>query len=207
MARILLVAIAAIAPLLVPAGAVAANIDSDWPCVQRKVPRLSVGEVWNGPELPKSAADWEKDTQIATLVAELSARRMPLDEARKRIKDLVAAQPADQLTPKLEMLMQGLFDHMDSERTQVMEGIARYARKQAAMAADLRKQSAALDVLATKADADPAEIERQTDRFNFATRIYDERRQSLSSVCEVPTIIGQRLYQLARAVREALPKQ
>ncbi|WP_080919897.1 hypothetical protein [Manganibacter manganicus] len=205
MAKMLLAAIVAFAPLLAPAGAAAANVDPDWPCVQRKVPHLSVGQVWNGPELPKAAAGWEKDHQISTLVADISARRVPLEEAVKRIQDFAATLPADQATPKLEMLVQGLFDHMDAERTRVMEGISRYAHRQVAMADALRKQSSALDALRAKPDADPDEVERQTDEFNFATRIYDERRQSLSSVCEVPTIIAQRLYQLAKATQEALP--
>jgi len=72
------------------------------------------------------------------------------------------------------------------------------------MADELRKERSALDALMAKADADPDDVERQTDQLNFATRIYDERAQSLSSVCEVPTIIEQRLYQLAKSVQQAM---
>ena len=32
--------------------------DPDWPCIQRKVPELSLAQIWNGPELPASAKDW-----------------------------------------------------------------------------------------------------------------------------------------------------
>ena len=43
----------------------AANQDPDWPCIQRKVPELSLGQIWNGPELPAAAKDWSKDKNIA----------------------------------------------------------------------------------------------------------------------------------------------
>jgi hypothetical protein len=199
-----LVSIFAVA-LLAPAAALAANADPDWPCVQRKVPTLSIGQVWNGPQLPPSAQGWEKDEQVSALVAEISARRVPLEDAQKKIGDFAAALPPDQARAKLEMLAQGLFDHMDAERSHVMTGIARYARKQVAMAAELRKESSALDALLAKSDADPVLVQRKTDELTFGTRIYDERTQSLSSVCEVPTIIEQRLYQLAKTVQQALP--
>lgn len=191
--------------LLVPAGALAANVDPDWPCVQRKVPSLSIGQVWNGPPLPEAARGWEKDRQVSALVGEIAARRMPLEEAQQKIGDFAATLAPDEAKPRLEMLAQGLFDHMDSERSHVMEGIARYAHKQAAMAAELRKERSALDALLAKEGADPDDVERQTDALNFATRIYEERAQSLSSVCEVPTLIEQRLYQLAKSVQQALP--
>ena len=45
----------------ITAAAGAAGQDPDWPCVQRKVPELSLGQIWNGPELPEAAKDWQKD--------------------------------------------------------------------------------------------------------------------------------------------------
>ncbi len=205
MVKTLLASILVAAPLLASAGALAAAADPDWPCVQRKVPNLSIGQVWNGPPLPDSAVDWEKDAQVSALVGEISARRVPLEDAQKKIVDFAAGLAPDQAGSKLEMLVQGLFDHMDSERSRVMAGITRYAHKQVAMAAELRKESSALDALRAKTDADPDDIERKTDELDFATRVYDERAQSLSSVCEVPTIIEQRLYQLAKTVQDSLP--
>jgi DNA-directed RNA polymerase alpha subunit len=203
MTKTLLASIFALA-LLAPASALAANPDPEWPCVQRKVPSLSIGQVWNGPPLPEAARDWEKDKPVSALVDEVSARRMPLEEAQKKIGDFAASLPPDTEKATLEMLAQGLFDHMDAERSHVMAGITRYAHKQIAMAAELRKERSALDTLMAKADADPDDVERQTDALNFATRIYDERAQSMSSVSEVPTYIEHRLEQLAKSGHQAL---
>ncbi|RWA67762.1 MAG: hypothetical protein E5X49_08815 [Mesorhizobium sp.] len=205
MERMSLVRSLVAAAMLVPhASAMAANADPDWPCVQRKVPQLSLGQVWNGPELPPAAKDWAEDPSVSALVEEVAARRLPIADAQKKISDFAASLPAEQLAPKMTMLVQGMFDHMDAERSHVISGISRYAHKQLEMAAALREQASDVDQLRAKPDADQDEVERRTDQLNFATRIFNERVQSLTYVCDVPTIIEQRLYQLSKTVSETL---
>ncbi|MER9371663.1 hypothetical protein [Mesorhizobium sp. M0491] len=193
-----------VATLASMGGAGAANTDPDWPCIQRKVPQLSLGQIWNGPELPATAKDWAKDARVSALVEAVAARRTPVAEAQKEIKDFATSLSAEQVAPKMTMLVQGMFDHMDAERSHVISGISRYAHKQLEMAAQLRKEASEVDALRAKADADPDEVERRTDQLNFATRIFTERVQSLTYVCDVPTIIEQRLYQLSKTVSETL---
>jgi hypothetical protein len=196
-----------LAALLLPAGgaAIAAmNSDPDWPCIQRKVPELSLGQIWNGPELPASARDWSKDADVSELVKELAARRLPIDEAQEDIRSFAAGLPADQKDDRMTMLVQGLFDHMNAERSQVISGIARYAHNQLELAARLRKEASELDALRAKPDADAMEIERRTYRLTWETRVFEERVQSLTYVCEVPTLIEQRLYALAKSILTAL---
>lgn len=209
MERIRLVCGLVAAAMLVPsAGASAANADPDWPCVQRKVPQLSLGQVWNGPDIPAAAKDWSEDPAVSALVEEVTARRLPIADAQKKIRDFAASLPAGQLAPKMAMLEQGMFDHMDAERSHVISGISRYAHRQLEMAAGLRKEASDVDALRAKPDADQDEVERRTDQLNFATRIFNERAQSLTYVCDVPTIIEQRLYQLSKTVSETLgPKK
>jgi hypothetical protein len=204
MARIDHVGLIVVALLLPAADAGAANTDPDWPCIQRKVPQLSLGQVWNGPELPEAAKDWAKDSGVSALVDEAAARRVTLDDAKQKIRDFATALPADQRQLRMAMLVQGLFDHMSGERSHVMSGIARYAHTQIEMAAQLRKVSSDVDALRAKPDADPDDVERRTDQLTFATRIYQERVQSLTYVCDVPTIIEQRLYQLNKTISETL---
>jgi hypothetical protein len=195
-----------VATLLATAGAStgAANQDPDWPCIQRKVPELSLGQIWNGPELPPEAREWAGDKDVAELVSEVAARRVPIEEAQQEIRDFADGLPAEQLKPQLAKLVQGLFDHMNAERSQVISGIARYARKQLELAARLRKEASEVDALRNKPDADPNQIAAQTDRLTWETRIFEERVQSLTYVCEVPTLIEQRLYALAKTVGEVM---
>ncbi|MDX8481120.1 hypothetical protein RFN28_22045 [Mesorhizobium sp. VK24D] len=205
MGRMSLVRSLVAAVMLVPnASAMAANTDPDWPCMQRKVPQLSLRQVWNGPELPPAAKDWSEDASVSALVEEVAARKLPIADAQRKIRDFAASLPAEQLAPKMAMLVQGMFDHMDAERSHVISGISRYAHRQLEIAAELRKEASDLDALRAKPDADQDEVERQIDQLNFDTRIFSERAQSLTYVCDVPTIIEQRLYQLSKTVSETL---
>lgn len=182
----------------------AAQGNPDWPCIQRKVPELSLGQIWNGPELPAVASGWSKDAGVAELVEELAARRLPLKQAQQEIVAFAKGLPEGEREKRLAMLVQGLFDHMNRERSDVMSGIGRYARGQRDMAAYLRRQASEVDALRAAPDADPNAVQLRNDQIVFQTRIFQERAQSLTYVCEVPTLIEQRLYALAKTIAETL---
>ncbi|ATU94792.1 hypothetical protein [Phyllobacterium zundukense] len=185
----------------------AASNDPSWPCIQRKVPELSVGQVWNGPDIPEAAKNWNADPTIDDLVGELAARRNPVDVAQKQIVEFAAGLPKDQVNDKLYMLFQGLFDTLNREREQVISGISRYAGKQRDLAADLRKEASEIDAMRAKPDTNPEELDRRDERLKWETRIFEERVQSLTYVCEVPTIIEQRLYGLSKTIGQSMIKQ
>ena len=178
--------------------------DPEWPCIQRKVPELSLAQIWTGPELPPSAGEWAGDADVSDLVAEVAARRVPLADAEQMIRDFAARLTPDERQVRLAKLVRGLFDHMNRERSQVIGGIGRYAHKQRDLADALRKEASAVDALRAKADANPNEVAVRNDRLVFQTRIFQERVQSLTFVCEVPTLIEQRLYALAKTISQTL---
>lgn len=183
--------------------ALAAQGSEDWPCIQRKVPELSLGQIWNGPELPPEARDWSNDAEISALVRELSTRRMPVEEAQGRIRDF-AEKSGEAAEQRLLVLVRGLFDHMNRERADVMSGISRYARRQVELAERLRQELSEVDTLRNKPDANPTEVAQRSDRLVWETRLFEERAQSLSFVCEVPTLIEQRLFALSRAIGQTI---
>ena len=43
-----------------------------------------------------------------------------------------------------------------------------------------------------------------TDRVEWDTRIFEERRKTMNFVCEVPVLIEHRLFALARAIQQSL---
>ena len=47
------------------------------------------------------------------------------------------------------------------------------------------------------------EVEKQLD---WSTRIFQDRQQSLTYVCETPVVLEQRAFALGRAVESHLPK-
>ena len=202
-----LLAISLVSALLIPGQSLAAaNTDPDWPCVQRKVPELSVAQVWTAGELAPGAGDWKKDDALARLVATISARKTPLEDAQKQIEDYAAGLAPAQAKEKLEQMFQGVFDTLNGERKQVIAGIARYAGKQRDMAADVRKSASEVDRLRRQPDVDQAELAKRSDQLAWETRIFQERVHSLTFVCEVPTIIEQRLYSLSKIIAQAMTK-
>jgi hypothetical protein len=203
-----LVVIATLAALsMAPQVHAAANTDPDWPCIQRKVPELSIGQVWNGGELSETAAQWNKDPQLSDLAAELVKRANPIETARKQISDYAASLREDEVTEKLGQLFMAVFDKINMERGQIISGIARYAERQRQLAADLRKKAAEVDRMRAAPDTDQAVFARHDQQLIWETRIFEERVQSLTYVCEVPTLIEQRLYTLSKIINESMPKK
>ena len=184
----------------------AANTDPEWPCIQRKVPQLSIAQVWNGADLPASAKDWNKDAEIERLVSEIAARRNPIENAQKQIEEYAMSLPEGQTNEKLAQIFQGLFDMLNVEREQVISGISRYANKQRDLAADLRREASEVDKLRRASNVDQSEFAKRNERLKWETRIFEERVQSLTFVCEVPTIIEQRLYNLSKFISQLMKK-
>ena len=130
-------------------GFAASNEDPDWPCIQRKVPELSLGQIWNGPELParrKRLVEGSGHRGAGRRNWPRGACQLPTRKRKSAI--LRPILPADDAAKdRMAMLVQGLFDHMNAERSQVISGIARYARKQLELAARLRKEASEVDAL------------------------------------------------------------
>jgi hypothetical protein len=180
-----------------------AATQSTWPCIQRKVPEIALSAVWTIDPPGEAAKTWKNDREIADLVARLAARRTELPEAEKLIGEYAAKAGPDKQA-KLQMIFQGLFETLNAERGDVIDGIERYGEKQIALADKLRKQQEALAAKRADAKADAGEVQDMDDQLVWNTRIFDERRKSLSYVCEVPVLIEQRLFELSRSIQAAL---
>src|SRR3954453_329040 len=62
----------------------------DWPCVQAKVPEISLAAVCAGPPLDDVGNRWESDPQIKDVVTRLATRRTPVEEAQKIAAEFLA---------------------------------------------------------------------------------------------------------------------
>lgn len=196
--RTLLTAIA----FAVAAGATAAQeperIDTDWPCVQRKVPTLTPAAVWTGPAIDE-ADDWRADDEVRQLVDLLSQRRVPQDEAVATINSFAEELPIEERPARLTLLFYGLFETMNAERSEIIEGIERYAKRQKALVQKIREEKA-------KVAASPVGTTSEAEqRLQWDLRVFEERRQSLPYICEVPRLVEQRLFALGRAIASAIP--
>jgi len=175
----------------------------DWPCAQIKVPDISVAAVWAGPPIDDVGNAWEQDDTIKALVARLAARRTPLDEAEKAIAEFITGDQAERQR-KAKLIVAGLFDTLNRERSAVMNAIERYSRKQQEFAKQIRSAVRELHDVQNQPDQEQSKIDELAARVEWETRVFEERRKTIGYVCEVPVLIEQRLFAVARMVQQAL---
>lgn len=171
-----------------------------WPCVQRKVPHISAGMMWGGPLVDEKDRSWRKDREMAELVETLSSRRLPIEEAQARI-DRYAEGLGENKQTKLTQLFTGLLHHTNSERSEIMAGIEKFARRQIALSDKIKKMAAESNALLGKSEPSASDLNKAQEldqQLLWDTRVFDEREQSLTFVCEVPVLLEQRLFALAR---------
>jgi hypothetical protein len=199
--------IAAGAAALGAGPAVAADPDNpDWPCVQRKVAKLTAAQMWDGPAVD-DLTEWRGRDDIKKLTAVLANRRVPVEEAAAAVARFAEAQPADRRDDALKLLFAGLLDLVNNDRAVVMRGIERFQQRQKARAAEIERQGAALRQLRERGKSDQnarAELAAAEDRYQWDVRVFTERQQSLPLACEVPVLIEQRLFELAREIRSRM---
>jgi hypothetical protein len=202
MVRIVTMAALALA-LSGPAARAADPRYPDWPCTQAKVPDISLAAVWAGPALDDAETKWKNDAKVSALVSKLSARKTPLDEAEKSVKEFLAGSSSDK-TVNAKLLFAGLFDTLNAQRSQVMGGLERVSRKQREAADKIRDETIQLQTLQGATPRDDTKVEALSNQLLWETRIFEDRRKVVRFVCEVPTAIDQRLFALGRVIQQEM---
>ena len=174
--------------------------DPDWPCIQRRQPALSIPQIWPGPPLGPEAETLAQRPDIRELGARIALRRTSMEEAKKLIDDFAAGHtPAE-----IEALFLATFNPVQTARGRVMAGITRYAHKQAQLDAEINAQRRQLDALLSAEAKDFDAIDKAEIAVDWSTRIFQDRQQSLTYVCETPVVLEQRAFALARLYAAAL---
>jgi len=175
----------------------------DWPCVQPKVPELSAATMWNGPSIADVGDTWQNDAKVKDVVERIAARRTPLEDGRKAINEFIVGSPAEK-EQKAKLVFAGVFDTLNAQRNEVMDGLERVSRKELDLAAKIKSDVADLRGLEDKPDADQSAVKNLGNEVEWSTRIFEDRRKTIRYVCEVPTTIEQRIFALARMIQQNL---
>ena len=171
-------------------------VDPDWPCVQRRQPQLSVMQVWAGPVPDDRIAELAKDPAIQRLAHAIALRRTPMDE----VEAMIATFAADADDARLTALFLSTFDQIQTTRNRVMAGITRYAHKQEALDNQIEEKRHQFNRLIQAQDKDFDAIDALEVDIDWSTRIFQDRQQALTYVCETPVILEQRAFAIGRAV-------
>jgi hypothetical protein len=174
----------------------------DWPCVQRKVPRISPAQVWDGPPIDDIK---EFDPAIRDLTELLESRRVSPEDAEKAIKEYAASLPEAERDQKLTQLFASVLNEINTDRQFVMSKVEEFQKRQKGRAAELEREGQKLaekgiaatdELLPTETNLTPEQQE-----YNWNARIFQERQQNLTLACEIPVFIEQRAFEIGRLIR------
>jgi hypothetical protein len=170
------------------------------------MPQISAGMVWPGEPLDAEDRSWIQNQAVANVVQKLTSRRNSVEDALK-IVDEFAASLKENRKETLEAAFVGTLQRINAERRQVMGGIKRFARRQAALADQIREKSleeAKLVSQSPKTDTEKQRLSQLSEEVAWDTRVYEEREQSLTYVCETAVLLEQRLFQIGRHISELI---
>ena len=88
---------------------------ADWPCVQRKVAKLTSAQMWDGAPVD-DLTKWRDNEEITKLIVVLASRRVSLEQATAAIARFAAAQPQERRDEALKLLFAGLLSTINSDR-------------------------------------------------------------------------------------------
>ena len=174
-----------------------------WPCAQRRVPTISAGTIWSGPDLAQGK-DWDQDNAVAALAQKIASRRTPLDEVDLAITDFASSAGTDK-AKKLTQLFVGTLDIINGNRDQILNGIMRYAQGQERLASRMREESDKISLAQEDATATVGvAVDQQNKDFAWDQRIFRERKQALSYVCETPSLLERRAFEIGKRIQARL---
>jgi hypothetical protein len=134
------------------------------------------------------------------VVATVSARRTPIDGAKRAIEDFAGGLGADR-NALLTALFAGIFDTINADRETMIHGIERYALRQRALGQKIAEASVRLEDMRRNSisETDPG-FQELSAQLSWDIRIFEDRERSLSAICEQPVVLEQRLFALAREI-------
>lgn len=167
--------------------------DPTWPCIQRKVPRLSLGVIWPLPPVEGIELD-----QAATDLADiLVLRRVSLEEAEVYINEFAQAHP--EATPELyTAIYSSVFSRLDQLRSNIIDGIGDFSLSQIDLSEKIETIRQDMDTALAADEPDYDKLDEMEVTLDWSERIFRDRQSVVTYVCESPVLIEQRLFALGR---------
>ena len=172
--------------------------DVDWPCHQNKVAEFPLASVWDGPPIDTTSRAWRDDPDVAGLEAEMSQRRVPIAEVQASVGKLVAAA-GPEAKARLLQAFGAAFEELTRQRSEIIAGLDRFGHKQRELADRIRaeNETANRDQPGSATSDDPLQ------KLRWDLRVFDDRRRTVSYVCEAPQAVEARIGELVKIVRAA----
>ena len=117
----------------------------------------------------------------------------------KLIHGFVASTP-DLSTDDLGLIFADVFKRINTERNRLIEGISRYSLTQIDVAARIDAARVEMDTLMAQKKPDFDRVDALEEQLDWDQRIFRDRAQSLTYVCETPVLLEKRAYAISTAL-------
>lgn len=186
---------------MVCSNAVAADFsDPTWPCIQRKVERLSAGLMWPAAIEPIEL-DPEKASAAAELAGRLALRRIELEDFHDPVGEFISNYDADMTVAG--HVFQQVFDALSNRRDRIIDGIEEFSLSQIALAEKIEMARVEMNGLLEVADPDFDRVDALEEQIDWDQVIYTDRQKSITYLCETPVLLEKRLYAIAQLLAAA----
>jgi hypothetical protein len=173
--------------------------DTDWPCHQNKVVEFPLASVWDGPPVDTSSNAWRDDPVVAGLATQMSQRRVPIADVQTSVGRLFASA-GPEAKAKLLQAFGAAFTDLTRQRSEIIIGLDRFGHKQRELADRIRAENET-----TNRDQPPsATADSPLQKLQWDLRVFDDRRRTVSYVCEAPQAVEARIGELVKIVRAVL---
>lgn len=170
--------------------------DPTWPCIQRKVERLSAGLMWPQPIPKEMPADTALRGAIEALAGKLAVRRIDLEALKPDVAAFAEVYGGD--TATLGLVFQDVFDRLSRRRSRIIDGIAEFSTSQIGLAEKIEAARQEMGAEMAKENPDFDKVDDLEEQIDWDQTIYSDRQQSLTYLCETPTLLEKRLYGIAQ---------
>lgn len=182
------------------AGNAADFSDPTWPCIQRKVERLSIGLMWPAPLSEQALAPATK-AAVDELAETLALRRVDLEEARGAVVAFAETQGRDMAL--MGAVFERVFDRLSSRRSRIIDGIGEFSLGQIALSEKIDGARAEMDSQMAQAEPDYDRVDALEEQVDWDQRIFTDRQKTITYLCETPTLLEKRLYAISQMLQEA----
>lgn len=186
------------------AAAMAAN--EDWPCVQHKQHVLTAAQMWDGPEI-SAEGKRSTDPAVSSLARAVISRRRPMETVEADIAEFAKAQPEEKRDARLAELFESVLAEINVSRTEVINGIEKFQRRQVLRSRTLEQEGIEVAALMKAAEDNlkdqeaAAKAQDAQTKYDWDARVFQERQQNVPIACEIPVLIEQRAFAVAQAIR------
>ena len=163
--------------------------------------------VTKGPDFRLYGGSKPTHEKMQELTSYLVSRRVTSEEAEKAIKEYVATLPAGDRDKKLTELFASVLAKVNSDREFVMHRIEVFQKRQKARAEEIEREGQKLSekdqVIPPEEELGPrdATLTPEQQEYNWNARIFQERQQNITVACEIPGLIEQHVYDIAKLIR------